>query len=507
MNNRTHKVRNSIPRIIFVALAVLLQVAWLLMLVLRFNTYSNWIAAASTIIALVVVVRLYSKHTSPAFKLPWIMLIMALPVMGLALYLMVEVFSDLGSFRKRMAALVQQRQQRIPQNPEIPGKLDPDCAGYSRYLQQIGGAPVYENTAVTYYPEAVQAFEAMKQELEKAESFIFMEYFIVEDGSSFREILEILERKVKAGVEVRLMYDDLGSVGYVNLRFAKSLVDRGIHCQVFNPALPVVNLFMNHRDHRKITVIDGKVGFSGGYNLADEYFDRRRPYGKWKDTGVRLEGEAVRSLTAFFLEMWAASSGRPENFDTYLNISHSVPGTGFVQPFADDPQSRERLAENTYLHLIYNARDSLYIITPYLIITDEMVNALGLAARRGVDVRIITPGIPDKKTVYQVTRSYYGGLAEQGVRIFEYSPGFCHAKQCVCDGRYATIGTSNLDYRSFYHHFENDILLMDCDAVKQIEADFVQLFPQCREVTREYCSGKKHMLLFQCLLRLIAPLM
>lgn len=507
MNNRTHKVRNSIPRIIFVALAVLLQVAWLLMLVLRFNTYSNWIAAASTIIALVVVVRLYSKHTSPAFKLPWIMLIMALPVMGLALYLMVEVFSDLGSFRKRMAALVQQRQQRIPQNPEIPGKLDPDCAGYSRYLQQIGGAPVYENTAVTYYPEAVQAFEAMKQELEKAESFIFMEYFIVEDGSSFREILEILERKVKAGVEVRLMYDDLGSVGYVNLRFAKSLVDRGIRCQVFNPALPVVNLFMNHRDHRKITVIDGKVGFSGGYNLADEYFDRRRPYGKWKDTGVRLEGEAVRSLTAFFLEMWAASSGRPENFDTYLNISHSVPGTGFVQPFADDPQSRERLAENTYLHLIYNARDSLYIITPYLIITDEMVNALGLAARRGVDVRIITPGIPDKKTVYQVTRSYYGGLAEQGVRIFEYSPGFCHAKQCVCDGRYATIGTSNLDYRSFYHHFENDILLMDCDAVKQIEADFVQLFPQCREVTREYCSGKKHMLLFQCLLRLIAPLM
>ena len=507
MNNRTHKVRNSIPRIIFVALAVLLQVAWLLMLVLRFNTYSNWIAAASTIIALVVVVRLYSKHTSPAFKLPWIMLIMALPVMGLALYLMVEVFSDLGSFRKRMAALVQQRQQRIPQNPEIPGKLDPDCAGYSRYLQQIGGAPVYENTAVTYYPEAVQAFEAMKQELEKAESFIFMEYFIVEDGSSFREILEILERKVKDGVEVRLMYDDLGSVGYVNLRFAKSLVDRGIRCQVFNPALPVVNLFMNHRDHRKITVIDGKVGFSGGYNLADEYFDRRRPYGKWKDTGVRLEGEAVRSLTAFFLEMWAASSGRPENFDTYLNISHSVPGTGFVQPFADDPQSRERLAENTYLHLIYNARDSLYIITPYLIITDEMVNALGLAARRGVDVRIITPGIPDKKTVYQVTRSYYGGLAEQGVRIFEYSPGFCHAKQCVCDGRYATIGTSNLDYRSFYHHFENDILLMDCDAVNQIEADFVQLFPQCREVTREYCSGKKHMLLFQCLLRLIAPLM
>ena len=507
MNNRTHKVRNSIPRIIFVALAVLLQVAWLLMLVLRFNTYSNWIAAASTIIALVVVVRLYSKHTSPAFKLPWIMLIMALPVMGLALYLMVEVFSDLGSFRKRMAALVQQRQQRIPQNPEIPGKLDPDCAGYSRYLQQIGGAPVYENTAVTYYPEAVQAFEAMKRELEKAESFIFMEYFIVEDGSSFREILEILERKVKAGVEVRLMYDDLGSVGYVNLRFAKSLVDRGIRCQVFNPALPVVNLFMNHRDHRKITVIDGKVGFSGGYNLADEYFDRRRPYGKWKDTGVRLEGEAVRSLTAFFLEMWAASSGRPENFDTYLNISHSVPGTGFVQPFADDPQSRERLAENTYLHLIYNARDSLYIITPYLIITDEMVNALGLAARRGVDVRIITPGIPDKKTVYQVTRSYYGGLAEQGVRIFEYSPGFCHAKQCVCDGRYATIGTSNLDYRSFYHHFENDILLMDCDAVKQIEADFAQLFPQCREVTREYCSGKKHMLLFQCLLRLVAPLM
>ena len=508
MKEQTQRFGNSIPRIIFVALAVLLQVAWLMALVLRFNTYSNWIAAASTIIALVVVVRLYSKHTSPAFKLPWIMLIMALPVMGLALYLMVEVFSDLGSFRKRMAALVQQRQQRIPQNPEIPGKLDPDCAGYSRYLQQIGGAPVYENTAVTYYPEAVQAFEAMKQELEKAESFIFMEYFIVEDGSCFREIEDILIRKQAQGVEIRFLYDDIGSVGKVNMFFAKRLREEGIQCRPFNPALPLLNIFLNHRDHRKITVIDGKVGFTGGFNLADEYFDRKHPYGKWKDSGLRLEGEAVRSLTAAFLELWSVQNNQREDYRAYLDILHSVPAGGFVQPFADNPLSQERAAEEVYLNLTSQSNKTLYFMTPYLIITDEMHRALRLAAKRGVDVRIITPGIPDKKTVYAVTRSYYAGLAAQGVRIYEYTPGFCHAKQCICDGRIATVGTSNLDYRSLYHHFENNVVLYGCDAVGEIAADFERTFPQCREVTEEYRAGRGAVLrTWQYILRLFAPLM
>ena len=307
---------------------------------------------------------------------------------------------------------------------------------------------------------------------------------------------------------MRLMYDDIGSIGYVNLQYARGLNEDGIHCQVFNPALPIMNLFLNHRDHRKITVIDGKVGFTGGYNLADEYFDRAHPYGKWKDTGLRLEGEAVRSLTAQFLEMWSVQSKEREDYGKYLNILYSVPAEGYVLPYTDNPLGKERAAENVYLNLISQANESLYFITPYLIITDELTRGLQLAAKRGVDVRIITPGIPDKKTVYAVTRSYYAGLVSHGVRIFEYTPGFCHAKQCICDGKIVSIGTSNLDYRSLYHHFENDVLLCGCQAVKDIAADFEAMFPQCEEVTEKYRSGRGAMLrTWQCILRLLAPLL
>ena len=356
--------------------------------------------------------------------------------------------------------------------------------------------------------EEYKNYDEMYEELEKAEKFIFMEYFIVAEGSAFRELREILERKAKQGVDVRLLYDDIGSIGYASFRFAAELNKTGIQCRVFNPALPVLNLFMNHRDHRKITVIDGKVGFTGGYNLADEYFDRAHPYGKWKDTGIFLEGEAVRSLTAQFLEMWYITTRQEEDWGRFLKISHSVPARGFVQPFGDDPMGEERIAENVYLNLIARARERIYITTPYLIITDEMNSALVLAAKRGVDVRIITPGIPDKKTVYGLTRSYYAGLAGQGVRIYEYSPGFLHAKQMLCDDDLASIGTSNLDYRSLYLHFENNVLLYNCDAVSEIAEDFEALFPQCREVTAEYGNKrKKFPYLWQCILRLFAPLM
>jgi len=375
------------------------------------------------------------------------------------------------------------------------------------YLSAHENWPVYENTSVRYFGDGAETLEAMKADLEKAEKFIFMEYFIVADNSAFQEIREILVRKARQGVEVRLMYDDIGSLGFVNLRFARGLSEDGIRCRVFNPAVPVVNLFLNHRDHRKTTVIDGKVGYIGGYNLSDEYFGRARPYGVWKDTGLRLEGEAVRSLTASFFELWNVTTKEDEDFARYLNICHKVTSEGFVQPFNDNPLSEERTAENVYLNLIAQAEKTLYITTPYLIITDEMSRALRLAAKRGVDVRIITPGIPDKKVVFAITRSYYSGLARQGVRIFEYTPGFCHAKQCLCDGKIASIGSSNFDYRSLYHHFENDVLLYGCDAIGDMARDFDVLFSQCSEVTQRYSTGSGAILrMWQCILRLFAPL-
>ena len=502
---------NAILRLVLVGISLVFQVAWLLLLILKLNEHSAWISLLSSILALVVVLRLYSKHTNAAMKMPWIMLITTFPVMGLSLYLLFEILGDPG-VGKRLRRVREDMKGAIPENADQVlahlDEADKSAANQFRYLWNCTGWPVYENTRVDYYAEAKDAFEAMKTELEKAEKFIFMEYFIVEDESSFRELREILVRKAGQGVEVRLMYDDIGSVGYVNMRFALGLSEEGIRCQVFNPALPVLNLFLNHRDHRKITVIDGKVGFTGGYNLANEYFDRAHPYGAWKDTGLRLEGEAVRSLTGQFFELWDAQSKEKEDYGKYLNIIHTVPTQGFVQPYADDPLGEERAAENVYMNLIARASETLWFTTPYLIISDEMSRALQLAAKRGVDVRIITPGVPDKKTVYSVTRSYYAGLASEGVRIFEYTPGFCHAKQCICDGKIASIGTSNLDYRSLYHHFENNVLLYGCDAVKDIAADFEALFPQCEEVTEKYRSGRGAMLrIWQCILRLFAPLM
>lgn len=508
---RRKRSKNSILRAIFVAISILFQVGWLLVLILWLNEYVAWISALTMLLATLVVLQLYCKPTTSDMKMPWIMLIMIFPVMGLSLYLLIEIFGDLGKTGRHLKEARGKTEGVLMPNDVALMALkqqDASAANLCGYVQKYTRSPIYQNTAVDYYAEAKDAFEAMKQELEKAERFIFMEYFIVSDGSAFRELREILERKAKQGVDVRLMYDDIGSIGYANFRYAMDLTKTGIRCQVFNPALPVLNLFMNHRDHRKITVIDGKVGFTGGYNLADEYFDRTQPYGKWKDTGIRLEGEAVKSLTAQFLEMWYATARQEEDWAPFLKERHSIPTAGFVQPFGDDPLGEERVAENVYLNLIARAKERLYVATPYLIITDEMNAALTLAAKRGVDVRIITPGVPDKKTVFAVTRSYYAGLAGQGVRIYEYSPGFLHAKQCLCDGDMASIGTSNLDYRSLYLHFENNVLLYGCDAVTQIEADFEDLFPQCQEVTEAYRTGRGKLLrTWQCILRLFAPLM
>ncbi len=508
---RKEKTENGILRLIFVAVALVVQIGWILLRVQFLNDYSDWIAGITALLTIVVVLKLNSKHTNSAMKMPWVMLIMASPIMGLCMYLLFELLGDPGVGQRLRQIRQQMRLKKIQTAKEAFTRLEaenPALANQSRYLWHTAGYPVYGNTQVKYYPDASEAFADMKRDLERAEHFIFMEYFIVQNGTSFQELEEILIRKASQGVEIRLLYDDFGSIAKVGKAFARRLQSKGIRCIPFNPATPILNLFMNHRDHRKITVIDGKVGFTGGFNLADEYFDRVRPYGKWKDTGLRLEGEAVRSLTSIFLELWYLQTMAREPEERYLSIVHSVAGEGFVQPFADNPLDEERIAEDVYLNLINLAQKSLYIITPYLIITDEMVHALGFAAKRGVDVRIITPGIPDKKTVYAVTRSYYAGLARQGVRIFEYTPGFCHAKQCICDGKIVSIGTSNLDYRSLYHHFENNVLLYGCDAVAAIAEDFETLFPQCCEVTEKYADSRGGMLrTWQYILRLFAPLM
>jgi len=512
LREKNKSIKNSIGRGAFVAISLLLQIGWLVSLISRAGRYYPYITLATEILALAAVVGIYSQRRSSAGKTSWIVLILFFPVLGLCLYLLVGQPWATYSMRRRFEHVDQSLEGRLPQDPLLMRRIereDPAAAGQMRYLQQWSKYPVYENTSVEFHAQTDAAFESLKAELRKAEKFIFMEYHAIELSECFLELEEILAERARAGVEVRLFYDDVGSLTFIGPNFVQRMEALGIHCQVFNPIIPIVSAFMNNRDHRKITVIDGKVGFTGGYNLADEYFNVKHPYGHWKDTGILLRGEAVRSLTVMFLEMWNATKKRDADTSAYTAAAcGEIASDGYVQPYADSPLDDERVGENVYLNMLKNARRYAWITTPYLILDDEMIQELTLAAKRGVDVRIITPGIPDKKIVFQLTRSYYAPLVRGGVRIFEYTPGFLHAKQMLVDDHTAAVGTINLDFRSLYLHFENAVLLHGCSATADIRRDFEATFPICREMTDLY-KGKRavRMRVGQSLLRLFAPLL
>ena len=504
--------KNSVRRLIMVVISILLQVAWIIGLAVWLTNYYAAISTLASILGLLLVFRVYGLQINSAYKISWIILILMFPIMGACLYLMFGRTGALGSMRKWFDKVHAAYVHLLPQDEQIVDKLemaDGTLARQSGYLRRGAGYPVYQNTDVEFYGDTTRALEAQKEELRKAKKFIFMEYHAIEDSVAWKGIEEILEEKAAAGLDVRVFYDDMGSIGFISKEFMEKLRRKGIQCKVFNPLIPILNVFMNNRDHRKITVIDGKVGFTGGYNLANEYFNLTHPYGEWKDSGIKLTGDGVRSLTLIFLEMWNATQREQEDPIPYLlKSAYSSAEAGFVQPYADSPLDGERTGENVYLNMIKGAKKYVYITTPYLIISDEMQRTLTLAAKSGVDVRIITPGIPDKPLIYKVTRSYYAGLAAEGVRIYEYTPGFIHSKQMVCDDEVAVVGTINLDFRSLYLHFENACWFAGCRAVAEVRHDFEKMFPICWEVTEKY-SKKRSLALrgWECILRMFSPLM
>ncbi len=503
--------KNSIGRAVLICLCVLAQLGWIVYGLIRLREHYAVLAAVTGVLSFLVAVQIYGTRRNSAFKLVWLFLIFTLPLVGLVLYALSGYTFGRRYMQRRFDSSCRGRLAAMPDGAEAAAELraeSPKLARQSAYISGPGTYPLYKNCAVTYYPEAEQGLQAQKAALRGASSFIFMEYFAIEDSRAFSEIKQILAEKASQGVEVRLLYDDAGSLGYVNGAFIRQMKALGISCRIFNPIQPVLNVFMNHRDHRKVTVVDGAVGFTGGYNLADEYFNYISPFGVWKDCGVRVEGEAVQSLTAMFLEMWDAMSGEESDYGAYLlPCARPADAEGYVQPYADSPLDDERVGENVYLNMIKGAVDYVHIVTPYLILDDETAWELILAAKRGVEVCILTPGIPDKRLVYQLTRSYYGQLVAGGVRIFEFSPGFPHAKLMVCDGEAAAVGTINLDYRSLYLHFEDAVFFCGCKAVKDVEADFQNTTALSREVTEDYAHRRVGLRMWQSLLRLLAPLM
>ena len=515
---RTEKkssIKNSATRLILIGLLVLIQTGWMIFLMMKLNTYSTAITLLLTFIAMFIALKIFGTHVNAAQKMPWLIVITAVPFFGICIYLLFGrsivtkgVRRSFNNIETNVLTLLKQDKGII----DDIARKDKGVANQCRYISNTARYPVYSNTDVKYYPTTDVSFEAQLVELEKAEHFIFMEYHAIEDAESFSRLKHILENKAQSGVEVRIFYDDLGSIFFLNKEFIKQMRQKGIQCRVFNPLKVIVNMFMNNRDHRKITVIDGKVGFTGGYNLANEYFNYTHPYGQWKDTGIRLEGDAVQSLTVTFLEMWNAVSEKATNdtdFSKYIiHYDYKAQQTGFVQPYADSPMDNEQVGEEVYISMINKAENYCWFMTPYLIITDEMTHALCLAAKRGVDVRIITPGIPDKKFIYNITRSFYHGLVKHGVRVYEWTPGFCHAKMSIVDDCMATCGTINLDYRSLYHHFENGCFMADCQAVVEIKNDLIRTMGECRDVTDQYCTGRSaYLRLGQLFMRLFAGLL
>lgn len=501
-------------RFFIVALSILLQFSWLFLVLWQFSYQFTYVNLFIRVLAVIEVLVIVNRWVNPANKLSWTFLILLSPIFGLLIYFLFGRSGLTKRTQERMDFInkeVSACRLRDDEAEENLKRQDTAVYNQSKYINDWAGFPLYRNTATKYYKCGEEMFPDMLTALREAEHFIFLEYFIVEEGYMFQTMVDILEQKVKEGVEIRFIYDDVGCISTLPPKYYKKLQEKGIKCAAFNPFRPIMSVIMNNRDHRKIFVVDGKVGFTGGINLADEYINKIERFGYWKDTGIRIEGEGVWSLTTMFLEMWNYINHSTEDYKAFMPaVYQTAPfeNDGYVQPYGDSPLDQENVGENIYMNIISKARNYVYIFTPYLIIDHEMMTTLCNAAKSGVDVRIVTPGIPDKKMVYLLTQSYYKPLILSGVRIYQYTPGFIHAKCFVCDDEIATVGSVNLDFRSLYLHFECGIWMYQSKAVMQVKQDCLDTFACSEEMTLEFCKGRHLVIrMVQSALRLFAPLL
>ncbi len=491
---------------------LIVQVLFLFSIFQWFEEFIPHYLGGTAVFTLVMVIYLLNSGMNPTAKITWLIVVMLLPVFGVLLFLYTR--SDLGhrALKKRVNHIISDTKERIPQEEAVLQRLREEnkgAASLAHYIARSGCHPVYDRTAATYFPLGEDKFEEMLKQLEAAEHFIFMEYFIVDEGIMWGRVLEILAAKAAAGVDVRFMYDGSCEFALLPHDYPRRLRKLGIKCKVFAPVSPFVSTHYNYRDHRKILVIDGHTAFNGGVNLADEYINQKAKFGHWKDTAVMLKGEAVKSFTLMFLQMWEIDEPEEESarFLSFPAAPVEEAG-GYVIPYGDCPLDNEKLGERVYMDILNRSQEYVHIMTPYLILDGEMETALKFAAERGVEVAVLLPGIPDKAIPYALAKTHYKSLLESGVKIYEYTPGFIHAKVFVSDDREAVVGTINLDYRSLYHHFECATYLYGADCISGIEADFQATAAKCRQVTLETCRREKlRVKLTGCLMKAVAPLL
>ena len=499
-------------RFSIIALLIILQI---LIYVSFYGWLKSWLPVFPVLMTLFVVggvVYLFNCGMDSSARLTWMFIIAILPITG-AIFLFFTR-KNLGHrlLTNREADLIRQTRGAIPQPEGVLEDLKADGSGTEdlvTYLNRSGCFPVYAGTEVSYFPTGEDKFAAMLEAIKAARKFIFMEYFIIEEGYMWGKILELLVEKAAAGVDVRVMYDGMCEMSTLPPNYCELLAQKGIKAKAFSPIKPFVSSHYNYRDHRKILVIDGEVAFNGGVNLADEYINRIERFGHWKDTAVMLKGDAVKSFTLLFLQMWNIDEKEPE-FLPWIEENASAPENpgGYVIPYGDCPLDNDKVGETVYMDILNRATEYVHIMTPYLILDGELETALKYAAERGVDVKLILPGIPDKKAAYALAKSHYRRLVASGVKIYEYTPGFVHAKVFVSDDKKAVVGTINLDYRSLYHHFECATYMYKTACIPDIERDFQQTLAKCREVTDETIKGEKAFYkIVGGLMKFIAPLM
>lgn len=494
-----------------IILLLALQLIFIFIIFQSFAVHYAYLHIVFSTVAIVLAIYILNSSENPAYKLAWIVPLVIVPIFTVVLYILLKNQFSTRKVRNLYAKKSANTRPFLKTNEQIMSYLhesEPDFYKLANYVDKSGGYPVCGNTEVTYFPLGEDKYKAMLEELQKAQEFIFMEYFIIDDGEMWREIVKILLEKAKAGVEVRLLYDGMGSQFTLPFRYKKKLTDQGVKCLVFNPFRPMLSTIQNNRDHRKILVIDGNVAFNGGVNIADEYINRKERFGHWKDTAVMLKGDGVWNFTMMFLQMWEVISGDKTEYNMYRPTVKNVVNNGYVIPYGDSPLDDENVGELVYMDILNNAKDYVHIMTPYLILDHEMLTALTYAAKRGVDVKIIMPGIPDKAYAFALAKTYYPELLRAGVKIYQYKPGFVHAKSFTSDDCKGVVGTINLDYRSLFLHFECAVYLYQVPQIADVEADFQETLKDCREISMEDWKNEKFITkLTGRVLRLIAPLM
>ncbi len=507
-------LKNFTGRLIITAFFALVQIVFFIVMVIGLSTQAIWVYAALNFVSLAVVIFVVNRRQNPAFKLIWSIIILTFPVFGGFMYIAAALQGSTFRFKKRAERAHKAVAPYVTQDEETLSSLrarSRTFGGQAAYVSKKAGYPLHASSDAVYLPSGEETFERLRTELESAKRFIFMEFFIIQEGIMWDTLLKILIAKAKAGVDVRLIWDGMGSLTTLPKNYDKILRSLGIKVMIFNPFVPLATVVQNNRDHRKIVVVDGHTAITGGVNLADEYINAYERFGHWKDSAILLRGEAVTSFTTMFLEHWYFDNKPDEDIASFLyNPAEAVfvpRGVGFVQPLGDSPLDDEDTGELVYLNLISKATEYVWFATPYLIPDNELVTALCFAAKSGVDVRLVTPHIPDKRYAFLVTRSFYSELIEAGVRIYEYTPGFIHQKTCVVDGRVAEVGSINLDYRSLYLHFECAALIYDDPVILDVKRDLDKIFAASEEITAEACRVMRRKSgLAMSLLRLLSPL-